>query len=418
MQKKVIHWIAIVALGLITIGIYQPKSHHSDIRIRGFESLAIAEALADHQGFSNPFLPMPTGPSAHIPPLYPAYLAFIMALFGSGVLGAQIIIWSAATLLAVQMMLFPLLAEELGLGFWTGVVAAVAWMMAGIPPSYTWESNYAAVLVIAVSFLMGKSLVAELTTKQIIVCGVLWGLLLLTQPATLLILPAWMLLLFLRKAMSLRKIAVLGLLPLLVVAPWMVRNFLVFHHFVFIRDNVGLELAVSNNACASALFEDNDRSQCFAATHPNENYEEAMKVRQLGEVEYNRQRLAEAKAWILANPDGFARLTAQRFLAFWLPPKSENKGNGIIWRPIVVQAFTLLSLAGLFLLWKSGRAGAYVVALWMVFFPPIYYLVQFMDRYRYPIFWVTFLCGSYFLAEVMRGLFGVRQSEAQADPAA
>jgi hypothetical protein len=206
------------------------------------------------------------------------------------------------------------------------------------------------------------------------------------------------------------------MLPILIVAPWIVRNWVVFHRPVFIRDNFGLELSVSNNDCANALFEVNDQNGCWAQTHPNYNYAEAQKVREMGEAEYNRMKLREAVGWIRGDPTRFADLTAQRFIAFWLPPHSLNKGNGMIWRPFGVQLFTLLSLPGLFLMWRNSRGAAYVVGLWLVFFPLIYYFIQFMDRYRYPIFWASFLAGSYFITEVTRGLVGARRPQVDQEP--
>jgi hypothetical protein len=411
MNGKLIKWLAVVMIGVATLLLYWPRSHHSRIDdVRGFETLALAEALAAHHGFSDPFMPMRTGPSAHMPPLYPAYLALIMVIFGNGTLAAKVIIGSALLFLALQLMLFPFLAENLGLGFWTGGLAALAWMAAGIPPSYTSESNYIAVLAMGASLVMMASYRREFSRKEIILSSLLWGFLLLMQPVAIAVLACWLLLLWLKTEVPRAKIAAMALLPITVVAPWMVRNFLVFHRPVFIRDNLGLELAVSNNPCATALFEDNDRNGCFGATHPNINYQEALRARQLGEVEYNRVRLKEAVAWITSNPRAFAILTAKRFQAFWLPPPSLNPGNGIIYRPIVVQLCTLLSLPGLFLLWRNNRAGAYVLLSWLLCFPPIYYFVQFLDRYRAAIFWVTFLAGSYFITEMVSGVLGLPAS--------
>jgi hypothetical protein len=88
-------------------------------------------------------------------------------------------------------------------------------------------------------------------------------------------------------------------------------------------------------------------SGCFSQVHPNENYEEALKVRQLGEVEYNRVRLREAIQWIKGNPIAFTSLSLRRFEAFWLPPASTNPGDGVILHPWVVDCLTLLSIAGL-----------------------------------------------------------------------
>lgn len=406
MNQKHIRWTAVVLLGIVSLAAYRPRLHHTGIHIFGFESFAVAESLVEHRGFSDPFMPLATGPSAHLPPLFPAYLALVISVFGNGTVAANIIVWTPVLLLIIQLMLLPLLAQRLGIGFWTGCIAVLAWIAAGIPPSYTSESDYAALLVVLISFLMARSFTGVLSRGQVLLSGVLWGTLLLVQPVAVAVLACWLVLLYFQGKFSRRQIAALGLLALVIVAPWIVRNFLVFHRPVFVRDNLGLELAVSNNSCASALFEDNDRSQCFDATHPNRSLEEAVKVRQLGEVEYNRLKLKEAIHWISSHPREFAVLTAQRFSAFWLTPRSENNGNGMIWRPMVMQLFTLLSVPGLFFIWKNYRPGAYVIILWLVLFPPIYYVVQFMDRYRYPIFWATFLAGSYFLTEIVGGLVG------------
>ncbi|HKS74048.1 MAG TPA: hypothetical protein VJQ82_12685 [Terriglobales bacterium] len=406
MNQKHIRWTAVVLLGIVSLATYRPRLHHTGIRLFGFESFAVAESLVEHRGFSDPFMPLATGPSAHLPPLFPAYLALVISLFGSGPVGANIIVWTPVVLLILQLMLLPLLAERLGVGFWTGCLAVLAWVAAGVPPSYTSESDYAALLIVGISFFMARSFTGVLSRGQVLLCAALWGTLLLVQPVAVAVLAGWLVLLGFQRQGTRGQIVALGLLPIVIVAPWMVRNFLVFHRPVFVRDNLGLELAVSNNSCASALFEDNDRSRCFDATHPNRNLEEAAKVRQMGEVEYNRLKLKEAIHWISSHPQEFAVLTAQRFRAFWLTPRSENNGNGMIWRPMVMQLFTLLSIPGLFFMWKTFRPGAYVVALWLVFFPPIYYVVQFMDRYRYPIFWATLLAGSYFIMEMVGGLVG------------
>ncbi len=348
-----------------------------------------------------------------MPPLYPAYLALILMAFGNGAVAANIIIWTAVLLLAFQLMMLPILARHLGLGFWTGVLAALAWIAAGIPPSFLWESNLSAVLVMGVVFVMQSSFFGALSTKQILISALLWGGLLLLQPVVAAVFLFWLLLVHFRSQTSWPHKIALALLPMVIVAPWIARNFMVFHQPVFIRDNLGLELAVSNNPCASPLFEDNDRSGCFALTHPNENYEEALRVQQLGEIEYNRIRLREAISWIAANPRAFADLSAQRFAAFWFPPRAEKKANGTVWHPFVLHLFSLLSIPALFFMWRNARSGAYVVLLWLVFFPPIYYFTQFMDRYRYPIFWATFLSGSYFLTEVVRGLAGSRRGQGE-----
>src|ERR1035437_8037997 len=380
--ENLLRWIAVVALGAVTVFVYRPTYDDTN---SGIDL---------------------NGPSAHTGPFYPAYLALIIRLFGHWSTAVGVILWAAALILAVQLTMLPLLAKHFGLGFWTGVLAAFVWLAAAIPPTVDSEAQLVGLLVVAAAFFMRTSFTLEMTASQLLMSGILWGALLLLQPVVILVLPFWLLLLHFQSPSSLRQKIALGMLPIILVTPWIVRNFVVFHKPVFIRDNLGLELAISNNDCASFSFQMNAVSGCFSQVHPNENYEEALKVRQLGEVEYNRVRLREAIQWIKGNPIAFTSLSLRRFEAFWLPPASTNPGDGVILHPWVVDCLTLLSIAGLFLMWRNARVAAFVVGLWLIFFPLIYYFVQFFQRYRFPILWTSFLPGCYFIAELAKGIWG------------
>jgi len=49
---------------------------------KGYESVALAKNLAERGAFANPFAAAQTGPSAHLPPLFPLYLAALIKIFG------------------------------------------------------------------------------------------------------------------------------------------------------------------------------------------------------------------------------------------------------------------------------------------------------------------------------------------------
>ena len=190
--------------------------------------------------------------------------------------------------------------------------------------------------------------------------------------------------------------AALVLLPALIVSPWIVRNYLVFHKVIFIRDNLGLELAVSNNDCAAFSLRANLDSGCFQKFHPNGGVAEASKVLALGEARYNEVRLHEAALWIAGNPGRFLSLCAQRFQAFWVPHEGETVATlppGRKRERLCVYLMTFLSIIGLCLAARRDPASAAVCAIWLAVFPVVYYLVQYEDRYRYPIMWVTLLLG-------------------------
>jgi hypothetical protein len=205
---------------------------------------------------------------------------------------------AAVACTAVMVSSFPYAARRLGLGWETGVVAAILWLGA-TPVLYPhFESSWAAAVNLAVTLLaaawIGKPSLARALAFGI-ACGVAL-LLLATVAARACGHPLACLLLgpkTVPRGRSRRRRgdrAVDG------------RNFLVFGGWVPFRSNFGLELAVSNNDCASFSLQQNLDTGCHITGHPNQNATEAARVREMGEIAYNRQRLRDALDWIRANP--------------------------------------------------------------------------------------------------------------------
>ena len=79
------------------------------------------------------------------------------------------------------------------------------------------------------------------------------------------------------------------------------------------------------------------------------------------------------------HPTGFSRLCAQRVAAFWMPPAAEGPfsllGSGRGLERIVVYVMTLLSLRGLFILYRRDSLSASLCLICLGLFPLIYYIV-------------------------------------------
>ena len=154
--------------------------------------------------------------------------------------------------------------------------------------------------------------------------GVLWGILLLTNPVTLLLFVAWPVVKILTQARSDRaalaaRFALMVFAASFTVAPWIARNYVRFGAFVFVRDNLGLELYTGNNPCAEPTLHEQIDSGCHAQTHPNPTAAIAAQLAAQGEVRFNQAKLHQALQWISANRSRFVILTAQRIRQFWLP---------------------------------------------------------------------------------------------------
>jgi hypothetical protein len=398
--------IAVAIFGATLWRYYEPYHPHR-LCGTGYESLQLACSLAETGNFSDPFQVLATGPSAHLAPLFPAYVSLLVRFFGSDTYAGMALGWSAVVIIGLHLALLPFLSRHFGLGLSPGVVAASVFLLAGVPPYVMWESFYVALLAILLAFLMYDILAGRASKGKVILSGILWGIMLWMATVPVLIMLAWAAWVFVKTRLPRQQRLILLFLPFLVLAPWLIRNFLVFHHFVFVRDNLGTELAVSNNPCATFWLETNKYTQCFEINHPNKGLDQAERVRQLGEYEYNQVRLHEAAEWIRANPRRFAELTWLRIVTFWFPSPTGHPlaDSGLPPGVPTVWLMTLLSIPGLWLMWKKSPSAAGILALWLLFFPLIYYIIQFDPRYRFPILWVTLLLAGFLIAELAKGVW-------------
>jgi len=370
------------------------------------EGRSLAFSLVEKGKFSDPFAWLETGPSAHMAPLLPAYLALLIEIFGKKAAGAYAVLLSGLLILALQLALLPLFGNVLGMGRLTGVIAAAIWIAAKIPFFFLFEAFYASLLLAIACCIYRRFLDAETPKRRLLAwfLGFLMGLLALTAETVLPIFAAWIVWEFYRRKResSRQELLPLVLLPALIITPWTLRNALVFHRFILVRDDLGLELGVSNNECATFSMYRNIDSGCFNRFHPNHNVAEAAKVRDLGEAEYNTLRLHEALHWIRAHPSRFLSLTAWRFAAFWFPTIPQGPhyyfGQGRRIERSLVYLLTFLSIPGLIFLCRRDPKSAGVCISCLTLFPIIYYFIEFDDRYRDPILWVTFLLGAFPIA--------------------
>jgi hypothetical protein len=217
--------------------------------------------------------------------------------------------------------------------------------------------------------------------------GALLGAGILLSPVLILAWPIWGILLVWRQ--SLRPVAIALLIALTLAGIWTVRNFLVFRHFVFIRDDAGMALVSSNNDCATALISDNIASGCFAREHPSGSVAMLEKMLAVGEYEFSAAEMRRTKDWVRLHPTRFAILTLQRMGYFWCPLERVDRVSQ--WNGIMMSAVTVLSLLGI--LWV--RFDGFLILIGALLpYSLTYYIAQFEQRYRYPVLWISLLLAS------------------------
>jgi hypothetical protein len=410
-----VRWsIAILIFCGTLVRYYEPRHPSRHLCGIGYEALEIGCSLAHKGTFSDPFRFLETGASAHIAPAFPAVVALIIRVFGDQADGAYFLQWVGALVLALQLSFWPFLSRRLGMGFTAGVLGAFAFLFAGIVLLPMWEAVHVGLFAVTLAYCAHRILAGVPSWPLVVFISVLWGITFLLNPVPLFAFLALLVWSWFSNKISKQKKFALAAIPLLVITPWFIRNYKVFGHFVMIRDNLGLELAVSNNSCAPFWFWGNFHGDCFRNLHPDESITEAEKVRDMGEYEYNQARLREAREWIRQNPGSFLKVSSQRLVAFWFPTPTGNpfSDQRVSAQMLVVWLLALLSAPGLWLLWRKDRAAAGIVLIWLVLFPPVYYFIQYDVRYRYPILWATFLPGCFFLTDVARGVWHTFRSHA------
>lgn len=366
------------------------------------EMVAIAGNLANHGSFANPFYLLDTGFTAANPPLFPMFLAALMKLLKN-----RFLVFGAATCLNIVMnaltaSLLPRISRLLYGSIIPGVVAAILWL-ASMRLLPNWDVSYtlAGLLVFC---LYSASLVCGASSKGVfasLLTGFMVSLLFLSNPSSLFISIPWLAYLALRHRISLKQTAILLSVLVITGLGWMMRNHRRLGAFV-LRTNLGFTLYVSNNDCAESSWIANELNGCYSAHHPNQNLAEAQLDRSLGEVQYDRKRVADTKAWIRSHPHRFRVLTIERFWEFWFPP---IRAQAHPYTACAIWIGTALSIPGLILMMYHREAATIFVLAVLSIYPLMYYLVISDTRYRYPVLWLSLLPAGYCVWQLMpRGL--------------
>jgi 4-amino-4-deoxy-L-arabinose transferase-like glycosyltransferase len=393
----------LLRLAVITIGhTYRitPRRDHFQF---GWEMGRLARALATGQGFSSP-TDLPSGPSAWAPPIYPFILAGVFKLFGvySNASALAILafnsVWAALTCYTLYR-----LAEII---YGIGVARATAWTWAVFPYAIywptrvVWETSFTTFLLSLALLLTLRMPEHPPRPRSWLIYGLLWGLIALTNTALVGMMPLCLLWLLYRLPQRPRQLAGAGfclLVTILVVAPWLVRNYRIFGRLLFVRDNLPLELYEANNPQSEGLWSRNE--------HPGNDPTAMRRFQELGEIRYMDEKRRQVLQFIRENPGRFLRYTVERGAYFWIAPPQATIVAGYDLRLSRHFNFFLgaaLAFAGLWLTIHNRKPGWFLLACFLLIYPLPYYLVNPFPRYKHPIEPEMLLLIVYLLSESRR----------------
>jgi len=382
------------AVRAVLLGSWVDSRKHFHRLGRGIEDRVASSLLRTGQ-FADPYM-IPTGPTAHPPPVWPGILALIYHAFGitatAGYVRGIVAISSFSTLFG----LLPWLGRRLGLGTRSGVFAGVAGALIprqGPDEFIGWgvTAHAAMALGLLIVAFVRRWATGRTSTAGSLLLGLGCGAAFHRLPPLLLVVLGYLVfeLWWRRDPRKWFPAACVVVGAILACVPWAWRNYTALHGFFFIRSNFGLEFRIANQPGADA-----DNSVTFArlgtVRHPSENIEEARLVRDLGEAEYNRRARNEALEWIRTHPGEFLRLTLMRFVHFWCGPLR------LPWAAALLTTLTVLAFLGLRRILPALEApNRAALLIPLATFPLVYYVVSYDAHYPAPLAWLLLLLAGY-----------------------
>jgi len=354
----------------------------SPYNVAHYEQGNVAQALLAGHGFGSPFLS--DQPSAIMPPVYPLIVAALFGLFGIHTLAAMISILSLncvfSALACIPVFLFARRCFGPQVAAWAGWGWAFSPYGIYFSAEWAWSTH---LLLLCMCWLCYMARVMECSPRLSLWAGfgLLAGFAGLTEPSILVIIPFLMAL----AAWQLAGAGMRWLIPALVaslalaaaLSPWVVRNALVFHRFIPMRDSMGMEMYLGNNG-----YSFHWRS---GAHHPNHDSSELAEYN-AGELAYMDHKAAQAAAYIHAHPAWYAWMSARRAVYLWTGYWSFDP-RYLAEEPLdpfnipVATGLSLLALTGVILAWRRQRLEAIRFAGVLFLYPPMYYYVH-PEAYR------------------------------------
>lgn len=347
-----------------------------------YEVSSIADHLARGQGFSSPFI-IDTGPTAWIAPLYPYFVSVIFRLFGIYSATSTAVVLSLQCLMAAVtgIAIYALGKRTLGerIGFWAAWIWTVSPFFFRWPTSWIWDFT-ASALALTLVLILTFDLAETGSTRLWLRLGGLWGVIALTNPALLSLLPFTVTCAALANVRAKRQwfsaFALSSLLFAAIIAPWLIRNLEVFRQPVFLRSNYWFEFHLGNYHYSNGLG--------FSGKHPARNARELAKYEALGEIPYVQQAKEDAFRFVREYPWEFVSLTLHRALWFWDGSFLLMQSNEW-WKPWEYWPLSATGLLGLLFVLTRRPRGWLLFAGSLLLYPLPYYLAWPSARYRHAV---------------------------------
>jgi 4-amino-4-deoxy-L-arabinose transferase-like glycosyltransferase len=350
-------------------------------------------------------------------PLYPLLLARIFRITG-------ILSWASYLVIGYTDCAFSALTAwpaaavaRKAFGETTGIAAGWFWALLPTavyyPVAWVWDTCLVtllfALVVLATLYLRDSARSAAWAGY-----GLLLGITALVNAAVVSTYPfflGWAALQIRRRTPNWMRLAAMACAGcVLVLSPWWVRNYVVFHRFIPLRSNFGLELWLGNNPRNPDIW--------AWWLHPDSDEGAMQEMVRMGEMAFMDAKQKEALAWIRSHPGDFLRDSFDRLADTWVafdePIWQVLRMHPFMrWLYLASAIFPVVTFSGAWLAARRRNPYMPVFGAVLLAFPLIYYVTHSSLRYRYPIEPVMSVLCAYALVSLVSA-FRPRREEASA----
>ena len=416
----VLVWMVLIALALRLAVI--PFDTIEDLmdadHIHAWEQGNVARALVAGHGFGSAFVS--NQPSAIVPPVYPLIVAAIFAVFGVHT-AQSIFAVHAFDCLINSLACIPIVLVA-GRSFGKRVGRWAGWVWVFFPygvyfaAAWAWSTH---LLLLSLLWLLYLAQDMERSPRLGLWAGfgLLAGFAGLTEPSVLVVVPFLLVLAAWRLAGAGQRWLAPGVVAMLTLAatisPWLIRDSLVFHRFIPMRDSMGLELWMGNNG-SNLRWTSDDK-------HPLHDASE-LAAYDAGELAYMDHKAQQARTYISDHRGWYAWMCGRRVLYLWTGYWSFDK-DYLAMEPTdpenvpFATCVTLLGMIGLYIAWRRRPHEAIRYGGVLFLFPAMYYFTHPEPYHMRPLDPLLVILGCYAIG-IWRGK-AVEGAEPAADaPAA
>ncbi|MCX5695002.1 MAG: glycosyltransferase family 39 protein [Candidatus Omnitrophica bacterium] len=393
---KWVFWGILLAALLLRIGYVITLDQHT-ITYWDDQGWEIAKNMVEGNGYKMSWI---ADVYSARPPVFPLFLFGIFSIFGQSLLIVRIFLAICNSLICVAVYF---LAKEM----FDRKVALLAMAITAVFPSVVYWSGYISQETLTTLFFTTVLIfIFKIKQKPLfysLLSGLALGMLVMTRSLAYGILPIifiWLYVNIKSKKKAFISVCLISLMVMLLITPWVARNFIRHHGLLITSTEGGLTFYLANNP--EVLIKGG------GDTYMPDNFTKG--TESMPEIEKDRYFLKKGIEFVKTYPRMYIRLVLERFIRFW---RFYPHITGAIdsHKPIhlIIMFFTdtpliLLGFFGLIAYFRDDKERAVLLALLFLYFTIIAMLIYSCIRYRAPLLPLLIILSSFFIVSKLKKL--------------